>query len=123
MTSTIAFDCYWTNMRKLYPRVGGTLRYDLPLLVVATVPRPLIDIHAISGAVANNIQHLAAVLGFELVVTAHGNQLPTLVGTSSTRPLLHVRPIGGGYAAHIQALAAIAVDDVVITAAHAHKAP
>src|SRR3954467_9184078 len=99
----------------------AVLRDDLPLLVVAAIPRPLIDIHAVTSAASNHIQCLAAVLGFELVVTAHNNRLPTLVGATTTRPLLDIRAVRGGYAVHVQALAAIAVDDVVITTAHAHK--
>jgi len=63
------------------------LRDDLPLLVVAAVPRPLIDSHAVSGAVADNIQRLATVLGFELIITTNGNRLPGLV---IFRYLLHI---------------------------------
>ena len=97
---------------------------DLPLLVVAAVPRPLIYIHAVSGSVANDIQRLAAVAVDQLVIAAAQiQQSPLLAVGASPGPLLGIPAIGCRVAAHFERLAAKTADDLVIPAGLRHKAP
>src|SRR4030095_571269 len=91
---------------------------DLELLLIHIRPRPLIDIRAVEGARAGNIEHFTAVPADNPVIAiAEVIDRPLIVQPSGApTPLNHVATVRYGRTGNVHGFAAIPVQKLIIAA-------